>query len=74
MLSSKCCDGADHISSAVDKVFKKRSCVVFDIVTEHVNNLSIDLNSRTTTDIKILHLKTLLLILVVLMDTNNEKT
>lgn len=56
MLSSDCCHGASDIPSAVDKVFKKGWGVAFDVAAEHVNNLSIGLNYRRTTDIKILHL------------------
>ena len=37
----------------VDSEFKKGSDVVFEIASEHVNNLSIVLNSRTTNDVKV---------------------
>ena len=41
-------DGAGHIVLGVDKDFEKGSDVVFEVAAEHVNNLSIVLNSRTT--------------------------
>ena len=51
MLSSNFCDGVDHIFSDVDEDLKE-GVVVFDVAAEHVDNLSIILNSRTTTDFK----------------------
>ena len=48
-----CFDGAGHIALDADKDFKEGSDVVFDVAAEHVNNLSIVLNSRTTNDAKV---------------------
>ena len=39
MLCSNFYDGASHIALDVDKDFKERSGVVFDVAAEHVNNL-----------------------------------
>ena len=45
--------GAGHIALDVDNNFKEGSDVVFEVAAEHVNNLSIVLNSRTTNDVKV---------------------
>ena len=50
ILCSDFFDGAGHIALDVDRDYKEGSDVVFDIAAEHVNNLSIVLNSRTTND------------------------
>ena len=44
--------GACHIVLDVDKDFKERSDVFFEVAAKHVNNLSIALNSQTTNDVK----------------------
>ena len=46
-------DDAGHIALDVDNNFKGGSDVVFEVAAEHVNNLSIVLNSRTTNDVKV---------------------
>ena len=46
MLCSNFFDG--HVVLDVDSEFKEGSDVVFEVASEHVNNLSIVLNSRTT--------------------------
>ena len=53
MLCSDFTDGAGHIVLGVDKDFKEGSDIVFEAAAEHVNNLSIVLNSRTTDDVKV---------------------
>ena len=53
MFCSHFFDGAGHIALDVDNNFKGGSDVVFEVAAEHVNNLSIVLNSRTTNDIKV---------------------
>ena len=53
VLCSDFFDGAGHIVLDVDKDFKEGSDVVFDVAAEHVNNLSIALNSQTTNDVKV---------------------
>ena len=52
MLYSDFFYGAGQIVLDVDKDFKERSDVVCEVAAEHVNNLSIALNSRTTKDVK----------------------
>ena len=51
MLCSNFLDG--HVVLDVDSEFKEGSDVVFEITSEHVNNLSIVLNSQTTNDVKV---------------------
>ena len=46
-------DGAGHIVLDVDRDYKEGSDVVFDVAAEHVSNLSIVLNSRTTNGVKV---------------------
>ena len=53
MLRSNFFDGAGHIALDVEKDFKEESDVVFEVAPEHVNNLSIVLNSWTTNDGKV---------------------
>ena len=53
MFCSDFCDGAGHIALDVDNNFKEGSDVVFEVAAEHVHNLSIFLNSRTTSDVKV---------------------
>ena len=53
MFCSHFFDGAGHIALDVDNNFKGGSDVVFEVAAEHVNNLSIFLNSRTTNDVKV---------------------
>ena len=53
MFCSYFLDGAGHIALDVDNNFKGGSDVVFEVAAEHVNNLSIFLNSRTTNDVKV---------------------
>ena len=53
MSCSDFSDGAGHIALDVDRDFKEGSDVVFDVAAEHVNNLSIVLNSRTANDVKV---------------------
>ena len=53
MSCSDFSDGAGHIALDVDRDFKEESNVVFDVAAEHVNNLSIVLNSRTANDVKV---------------------
>ena len=54
MFCSDFFDGAGHIALDVDNNFKEGSdVVVFEVTAEHVNNLSIFLNSRTTSDVKV---------------------
>ena len=53
ILCSDFFDGAGYIALDVDKDFKERSDVVFEVTAEHVNNLSNVLNSRTTNDVKV---------------------
>ena len=53
MLCSGFSHGAGPIALDVDKDFKVGSDVVFDVVAEHVNNLSIVLNSRTANNVKV---------------------
>ena len=53
MLCSDFFYGAGHIPLDVDRDFKEGSDIVFDVAAEHVNNLSIVLNSRTTNDVKL---------------------
>ena len=53
MLCSDFTDGAGHIVLGVDKDFKEGSDIVFEAAAEHVSNLSIVLNSRTTDDVKV---------------------
>ena len=53
MSCSDFSDGAGHIALDVDRDFKEGSNVVFDVAAEHVNNLSIVLNSRTANDVKV---------------------
>ena len=53
MLCSDFFDGAGRIPLDVDRDFKEGSDVVFDVAAEHVNNLSIVLNSRTANDVKL---------------------
>ena len=53
MFCSDSFDGAGHIALDVDNNFKGGSDVVFEVAAEHVNNLSIVLNSRTTNDVKV---------------------
>ena len=53
MFCSDFFDSAGHIALDVDNNFKGGSDVVFEVAAEHVNNLSIVLNSRTTNDAKI---------------------
>ena len=45
MLRSNFFDGAGHIALDVEKDFKEETDVVFEVAPEHVNNLSIVLNS-----------------------------
>ena len=45
--------GAGHIALDTDNNFKEGSDVFFEVAAEHVNNLSIVLNSRTTNDVKV---------------------
>ena len=45
MLRSNFFDGAGHIALDFEKDFKEESDVVFEVAPEHVNNLSIVLNS-----------------------------
>ena len=45
MFCSHFFDGAGHIALDVDNNFKGGSDVVFEVAAEHVNNLSIVLNS-----------------------------
>ena len=52
MLFSDFFDGAGAVLG-VDKDFKEGSDVIFDAAAEHVNNLSIVLNFRTTSDLKV---------------------
>ena len=53
MFCSDFFDGAGHIALDVDNNFKEGSDVVFEVAAEYVNNLSIFLNSRTTSDAKV---------------------
>ena len=53
MLRSNFFDGAGHIALDVEKDFKEESDVVFEVAPEHVNNLSIVLNSWATNDGKV---------------------
>ena len=53
MLCSDFFDGAGHIALDVDKDFKEWSDVVFEVAAEHVNDLSIVLNSQTTNDVEV---------------------
>ena len=53
MFRSNFFDGAGHIALDVEKDFKEESDVVFEVAPEHVNNLSIVLNSWTTNDGKV---------------------
>ena len=53
MLCSDFFDGSGHIALNVDRDFKEGSDVVFDVAAEHVNNLIIVLNSRTSNDVKV---------------------
>ena len=53
MFCSDFFDSAGHIALDVDNSFKGGSDVVFEVAAEHVNNLSIVLNSRTTNDVKV---------------------
>ena len=53
MFCSHFFGGAGHIALDVDNNFKGGSDVVFEVAAEHVNNLSIVLNSRTTNDVKV---------------------
>ena len=53
MFCSHFFGGAGHIALDVDNNFKGGSDVVFEVAAEHVNNLSIFLNSRTTNDVKV---------------------
>ena len=53
MLCSDFFDGASHIVLDVDKDFKEGSDAALENAAEHVNNLSIILNSRTTNDVKV---------------------
>ena len=53
MFCSHFFDDAGHIALDVDNNFKGGSDVVFEVTAEHVNNLSIFLNSRTTNDVKV---------------------
>ena len=53
MLRSNFFDGAGHIALDVEKDFKEETDVVFEVAPEHVNNLSIVLNSWTTNDGKV---------------------
>ena len=52
MFYSDFFDGAGHIALDLDNIFKEGSDVVFEVTAEHVNNLSIALNSQTT-DVKV---------------------
>ena len=45
MLCSDFFDGAGHIALDVDYVFKEGSDIVFEVPAEHVDNLSMVLNS-----------------------------
>ena len=45
MLCSDFFDGAGHIALDVDYVFKEGSDIAFEVPAEHVDNLSIVLNS-----------------------------
>ena len=71
MLSDIFCNGVGHLPLAVNMVFKKELGVAIDDIADYVNNLVIGLNFRTTTDIKILYLQTLLLILLELVNINS---
>ena len=53
MFCSDFFNGAGHIALDVDNKFKEGSDVVFEVAAEYVNNLSIFLNSRTTSDVKV---------------------
>ena len=53
MLRNNFFDGAGHIALNVEKDFKEEWDVVFEVAPEHVNNLSIVLNSWTTNDGKV---------------------
>ena len=53
MFCSDFFNGAGHIALDVDNKFKEGSDVVFEVAAEYVNNLSIFLNSQTTSDVKV---------------------
>ena len=53
MLCSDFFGGAGHIAIDFDKGFKEGSDVAFEVAAEHLNNLSIVLNSRPTNGVKV---------------------
>ena len=53
MFCSDFFDGAGHIALDVDGNFNEGSDVAFEVAAEHVNNVSIFLNSRTTSEVKV---------------------